>query len=523
LRPPDPDSNPSKIYSKPKWPPEGFLKDGDVNPGVATADDPDFSNGKPPTWRDIYRIFTLLFNSRRLRRIKNYQQRIQKSQLWGFEHGDDEMSVAMLKAILLEKTDFSLQDKLGESMRRVHIPFILEQLAKLFMTDTYDRGVPFLVALSKFGVRASAKECFELEFARYYYFLTPDNVMNQPTFNYFCSLSLRDILETLLAPVDTRFHISASVSDLECLVLQIAEGKHSEFSHDRLIRAICILWLYYSDKIEDVLRCLLEVDETPLLMIFSKVVHAVLTSEHCKARGLTLLESVLANPTALPRTRFRVACVLLEEGIKILESQISEIPGYPMPWTLDLPLPLQMRKAILKRYATTMSQGTDPRLVIEAHFAKDVVLEDDEGWNPRSSTQPVLDIANLVAVGPVSAGNWHAQGAGCFNVYRIFCARLDAEQVHNRPSIVACYVSTLGPYYYTERHLIDQMSKRPPNMPPDLPSADEAEAAFHTWASSTGLVHVSHLLDMVFPGLVTYFFGNRRPLSIQNLLFYWQD
>jgi hypothetical protein len=141
---------------------------------------------------------------------------------------------------------------------------------------------------------------------------------------------------------------------------------------------------------------------------------------------------------------------------------------------VDVPgLPEDVREAIVREYVPG-TRDTDPLWLLEA-----ACLPDRE---PPDVLPMALDaLAPVNPQRPVHAGDYHQQGDGTYYVIET-----DAGQVT---------VSTLGPFYSTRTG-------------PDLPG-------FRRVDGTPG--------GIVVTGLPVYFFGAREPLTVYDLLFYWQD
>ncbi|WP_459707977.1 hypothetical protein [Actinophytocola sp. KF-1] len=140
-----------------------------------------------------------------------------------------------------------------------------------------------------------------------------------------------------------------------------------------------------------------------------------------------------------------------------------EVPG----------LPEDVREAIVREYVPG-TRETDPLWLLEAACLPAAVPED---VLPRA----MAALAPVNPERPVPAGDHHRQGEGTYHVIETDAGRVT--------------VSTLGPFYWSEGG-------------PDLP----------------GFRRIDDTLGgIVVTGLPVYFFGSREPLTVHDLLFYWQD
>lgn len=141
---------------------------------------------------------------------------------------------------------------------------------------------------------------------------------------------------------------------------------------------------------------------------------------------------------------------------------------------VDVPgLPDDVRAAILRQYAPG-TRATDPRWLLEAACLPDRELED-------VLTEALTALTPYRPGSPVTAGEHHQQGEGTYHVVETTAGRV--------------LVSTLGRFYQAE------------NIP--------ALPGFRRIDDTLGGIVVS--------GLPVYFFGRREPLTVHDLVFYWQD
>lgn len=152
------------------------------------------------------------------------------------------------------------------------------------------------------------------------------------------------------------------------------------------------------------------------------------------------------------------------------------------------------RAALLATHAPG-ERNTDPRWVLES-----VLLDHPEPrWDhdaPSPETAATLERLKdalarrgIETEAPLSSGAAMQQGSGTYFVLR--------------HALGAVLVSTLGPFA-TEREDVDADRK------------EGAEEVGLQWIDRT-------LAGTVVPGLCVYFFGRREPLTVHDLLFYWQD
>ncbi|GCD96967.1 hypothetical protein [Embleya hyalina] len=146
----------------------------------------------------------------------------------------------------------------------------------------------------------------------------------------------------------------------------------------------------------------------------------------------------------------------------------------------------EVRSAIVHEYAGGCQRRSDPRWRVEALCAEPPARPDVDGQLRRATA--ALTRAGLAPMPPVSCGDHHRQGDGTYHV--IVC---DEGEL---------LISTLGRFATGNE---------------DHPVARRAlEAAGFRWIDdATGAIRVTDLC--------VYHFGDREPLTVDTLLFHWQD
>ncbi|MFI1279503.1 hypothetical protein ACH4U5_01855 [Streptomyces sp. NPDC020858] len=149
----------------------------------------------------------------------------------------------------------------------------------------------------------------------------------------------------------------------------------------------------------------------------------------------------------------------------------------------------ELRRAIVHEYGHTCEKQSDPRWRIEALCTEPPPPPDQE--RQLALATAALTAAGLAPRTPVSCGEANQQGDGTYHV--IGYGEGGGSEV---------FISTLGRFAGDHE---------------DDPAARAAlEAAGFRWIDgATGSIRVT--------GLGVYYFGSRDPLSVDTLLFYWQD
>ncbi|MFE5480980.1 hypothetical protein [Streptomyces sp. NPDC056527] len=146
----------------------------------------------------------------------------------------------------------------------------------------------------------------------------------------------------------------------------------------------------------------------------------------------------------------------------------------------------ELRGAIVHEYAHGCERASDPRWRIEALVDEPPARPDVDDQLRRAVV--ALTTAGLAPQPPVSCGEDNQQGDGTYYVIEVGEERL--------------LISTLGPFATAEDD--DSAGRR------------VLESAGFRWIDAeTGAIQVTDLC--------VYYFGGRKPLTVETLLFYWQD
>ncbi|WP_345701023.1 hypothetical protein [Kitasatospora terrestris] len=146
----------------------------------------------------------------------------------------------------------------------------------------------------------------------------------------------------------------------------------------------------------------------------------------------------------------------------------------------------ELRTPIVRTWAPWCERPSDPRWRIEAICAEPAEPVDVPAQLERATA--ALAAAGLDPAPPVEAGDHHGQGEGTYHVYPLAAGEV--------------LVSTLGRFVTAEDD--------------DHPARPALEAAGFRWIDGeTGGVLVTDL--------AVYWFGSRVPLTVDTLLFHWQD
>ncbi|MFB7368627.1 hypothetical protein ACFC0D_02070 [Streptomyces sp. NPDC056222] len=146
----------------------------------------------------------------------------------------------------------------------------------------------------------------------------------------------------------------------------------------------------------------------------------------------------------------------------------------------------ELRGVIVHEYGHGCERASDPRWRLEALCDEPPARPDVDGQLRRAMA--ALTTAGLAPKPPVSCGEDYQQGDGTYYVIEVGENRL--------------LISTLGPFATAEDD--DSAGRR------------ALERAGFRWIDAeTGAIRVTDLC--------VYYFGGRGPLTVETLLFYWQD
>ncbi|MBT2442898.1 hypothetical protein J7E93_22875 [Streptomyces sp. ISL-36] len=161
----------------------------------------------------------------------------------------------------------------------------------------------------------------------------------------------------------------------------------------------------------------------------------------------------------------------------------------------------ELRSTIVHEYAGGCERNSDPRWRVEALCTEPPPRPDQDEQLRRATA--TLTAAGLAPKPPVSCGEHHQQGGGTYHV--IECGEGFESGEGGEGGEYELFISTLG-----------RFATAGPGADIDLVARRALESAGFRWIDdSTGAIRVTDLC--------VYYFGRREPLSVDTLLFYWQD
>lgn len=209
-----------------------------------------------------------------------------------------------------------------------------------------------------------------------------------------------------------------------------------------------------------------------------------------KLKPIGLLKAAVKNSDLKPEHRLFAAYTLLNLDEK-LPIPINSIPTYPKE--IFPPIPEQIRSTIIRYWVPKSLRGTDIRWLIE-----EKLLE------PKSEYKPILIEKFLMEVENEGLGSYNCKdsgevmgssGASTYCIVKI-------DEVDVCLSYIGPYFSFGNTVYQEDKSILEKIEKI---------------------VNRLGLYTLGDEGRMIFPGMNIYFFGNREPLPIADLIFYWQD
>jgi hypothetical protein len=195
-----------------------------------------------------------------------------------------------------------------------------------------------------------------------------------------------------------------------------------------------------------------------------------------------LLDHVVTGPTLAARLWAIYALHLRGRDVCDLWRAI-DAPRLELPWLSEA-----ARLAILHEYPGELA--TDPRWLVERACVELPEPPDEAAHLARAIS--ALRTAGLAAGEPVDAGKLNGTGAGTY--YEIASTNCSVM------------ISTLGRFASGDYESWDGAQ----------PERQALEAAGFEWIDDA-------LGQRIVEGLAVYHFGNREPIQLHTLLFYWQD
>lgn len=261
----------------------------------------------------------------------------------------------------------------------------------------------------------------------------------------------------------------------------------------------------------------------PISTFFLAVCHF----EFEKFRNSLLLR--LADASEAPFSRIQASMSLLSRLEQLERSCITQIPGFPLPWSGQVPISPTLRRCILKQWARIdrYYRNTDHRLIVEG-----TLNYRDDPRDPEikfSRFHSFIQELELHVFGPKSIEKYIGYGVGNYHVYYVICTQNSQDQA---PAFVhAClFVNNHGTFARIKikpcRNTKEAKQFAKKNFANGaLPSLADVLPKLEQYATQHLHLEIltDEILNLQFDSLSIYWFGGYEPARIKTLLFYWQD
>lgn len=218
--------------------------------------------------------------------------------------------------------------------------------------------------------------------------------------------------------------------------------------------------------------------------------------------GSAALRDTLLSKTCGTDARSWAAYTLLKSG-ELRPEDRRLIRQVPAKFQVDLgfEIPAEVRDSIIEEYAEHSEVGTDVRYKLEFFLKERSSYDTDEA--DRNRLIAALKTEGLQIKKCENIGAFHRQGEGTFWII----------QFADNDNFCHLNVSTLGKF-------VSFYSKSEADGAPASPLHKKCRVI----AETQGFFWVDpNVGEKIVPDLNVYFFGSRKPLSVFDLLFYWQD
>lgn len=422
-------------------------------------------------------------------------------------------------------------------------PFIIENICFKSNRDRFsNRGAAgsAIGVLARMGSTVCLSWLFDLEFdPRNLTSLSVDGIMKQVTANSLIALGAAKVAARLLEllPAEDVDRIVES-DNHERILAEIAMKGVSNEKGLPLLRAGALLMLHLRGAFNEMLSCLGVEGMSLAEDILIKSMVACPNPEK-----IPRVLQVFQSDGRTPRARLQAAWILHKCGQELATYRdvLEKIGGYPLPWMQPVALPEGPRKDILRRYAPIAERGTDIALLIEAAilapstFVYHDVENEVQTFNgvqisgPTNENDPALSsyVCYSIEVQPATVYPEGRMPHGAVPI--IFHIALPQLTIALPETVVNAWaklsVCTFGPWAFIGASTQEYATTEPiPEPDESLPMYMEATVVLARFAEQLGYTLVpENLRRTAFPGLLVYSFGERKVLSIGELLFFWQD
>lgn len=227
---------------------------------------------------------------------------------------------------------------------------------------------------------------------------------------------------------------------------------------------------------------------------------------------LAHLKGMVENSITNTSARLWAAYVLLKRSQPVPQELLNSIPDYP--YSLPPFISTEIRRAIVSCWAESSEPGTDVRWLVEGQ-----TLPAFQAYEPPfERLKAELQRRSLNTTAPRYCGELYKQGRGTFWVLQSRTA------YEGKLYFYTLYLTMLGPFANLNVLVSEDDTANSAEIPFNDLTPDETRRAYREAAGAAGLTMLdTQVTSYVFPGLNVYFFGNREPLPVNDLLYYWQD
>jgi hypothetical protein len=205
----------------------------------------------------------------------------------------------------------------------------------------------------------------------------------------------------------------------------------------KLTRIVCVLLIHVLGFGERLLSYVLGLDTD---RVVERVVIRGIMCHPSPSVIKSRLSSLADSPNLVGRARLLLALLMVKFGEDPNKVDLSAVPNYPRPWDGAVPLPQNVREAVLRAHRYSLSPGCDPALEVEAARlspspprAKSTGTYVPESDSDEDSTDFQF-IDGVKVYGPIDCTTLSQAGGanpGTYTVYKIFT---DVEGNTNQPT-----------------------------------------------------------------------------------------
>ena len=227
---------------------------------------------------------------------------------------------------------------------------------------------------------------------------------------------------------------------------------------------------------------------------------------------LSYLRYVVENPGLSSQMRLWASYVLLKLKQVVSPELLNAIPSYP--FKLPEFISAELRRVIIQCWTQNSEPGTDVRWQVESQS-----LPPFQPYEPPFEQLVVgLQQHGLKVSGPLYCGELYKQGQGTFWVLQ--SRATDKGKLY----FYTLSLTMLGAFAHLNVLVTEDEIGDNNEFPLSVLSLEETRHIYREVTVAAGLTWLEdEITSHTFPDLNVYYFGNREPLKINDLLYYWQD